>query len=198
MVFLRMPLANEPEPQLRGGGLHMRPPALADYSQWAELRAQSRDFLTPWEPEWAADELTRTAFRRRVRYYQRDLREDGGYAFFLFRDGDGRLLGGLTLGNVRRGVTQAASLGYWVGAPHARQGHMTRAVGLLVPFAFRTLRLHRLEAACLPHNVASIRVLERSGFQREGTARRYLRINGVWQDHDIFARLEDDPVAGGE
>ena len=103
------------------------------------------------------------------------------------------LLGGLTLANIRRGCAQAGSLGYWMGAAHARQGHMTAAVHAVIPFAFGTLRLHRIEAACIPANVASIRLLERTGFQREGFARQYLCIDGVWQDHLLFARLKDDP-----
>ncbi len=105
------------------------------------------------------------------------------------------LLGGLTLANVRRGVAQAGSLGYWIGGPYARRGHMTAAVRALLPFAFGALRLHRVEAACIPSNAASIRLLENSGFAREGYAREYLCINGIWQDHLLYARLQDDARA---
>ena len=122
----------------------------------------------------------------------KDMREDTGYAFFLFRDEDDSLVGGLTLSNVRRGVTQSCSLGYWVGAPFARQGYMTKGLRAIIPFVFETLRLHRLEAACLPKNTASIQLLEKAGFDNEGLARRYLRINGVWQDHILYAILEDE------
>jgi [ribosomal protein S5]-alanine N-acetyltransferase len=80
-----------------------------------------------------------------------------------------------------------------VGAHYAKQGYMTAAVRAVVPFVFDTLELHRLEAACLPSNTASMRLLEKTGFQREGLARRYLRINGVWQDHLLYALLESDP-----
>ena len=152
------------------------------------LRALSRDFLTPWEPTWPADELSRAAFRRRLRRYARDLREDLTYPFFVFRAGDGVLLGGLTLSHVRRGVAQSASLGYWMGQPHAGRGHMSAAVAALVPFAFQTLRLHRVEAACVPTNQPSIRLLERNGFEREGYAKSYLCINGTWADHYLYAR----------
>ena len=170
----------------------LRVPQMADYPAWAELRARSRDFLTPWEPEWTSSELTRASFRRRLRYYARDLSEDLGYAFFVFGNNDDQLLGGLTLSNVRRGVTQACTLGYWVGAPYARMGFMSDALSAVLPFVFDHLRLHRIEAACLPHNQASIRLLERTGFTREGLARRYLKINGSWQDHVTFALIEDD------
>ena len=159
---------------------------------WAELRAQSRDFLMPWEPLWASDELSRASFRRRVRHYLRDLREDVGYALFIFSATSGALVGGLTLCNVRRGVTQSCTLGYWVGAKYAKQGYMTAAVRAVIPFVFDQLELHRLEAACLPTNAASIKLLEKTGFKREGLARRYLRINGVWQDHLLYARLDTD------
>lgn len=194
MAFLKSGLT-DPYPTIRGAGLWLRPPIASDYGAWAQLRAQSRAHLTPWEPQWSRDELTRTAFRRRLRHYFRESREDLGYAFFAFRTGDDVLLGGLTLSNVRRGVAQSVSLGYWLGEPYVRRGHMTAAVRALLPYAFDELRLHRVEAACLPTNAASIRVLENNGFTREGLARRYLKIDGDWQDHLLFARLSDDDGA---
>ena len=103
------------------------------------------------------------------------------------------MVGGLTLANIRRGVAQAGSIGYWVGQPFARQGYMTAAVRTLIPFCFGALRLHRLEAACIPTNDASIGLLEKTGFKREGYARGYLCINGAWQDHLLYARLREDP-----
>jgi ribosomal-protein-alanine N-acetyltransferase len=193
MAFLKTGFALEAAPVLRGDGLLMRPPAPSDYLQWAELRNVSRDHLIPWEPKWARDELSRWAYRRRLRYYQRDQREDLGYAFFIFSENTGALMGGLTLSNIRRGVTQAASLGYWLGLPHTGQGNMRRAVALAIDHAFDELRLHRIEAACLPRNAASIAVLRSNGFQEEGLARRYLKINGAWCDHLLFALLSDDP-----
>src|SRR6516162_7750410 len=167
-------------------------PQMSDCAEWVALREASRDFLTPWEPTWPADDLTRASFRRRIKRYAEDQRGDLAYAFFIFREHDDVLLGGLTLANIRRGCAQAGSLGYWMGAAYARQGHMTAAVNAIVPFAFGTLKLHRIEAACIPANVASIRLLEKTGFKREGFARQYLCIDGVWQDHLLFARLKDD------
>lgn len=192
MAFLRSTQGIDAEAEIHGRQVLLRHPAMGDYGAWAELRAVSRQHLTPWEPQWARDELSRSAFRRRLRQYQRELRDDQGYAFLIFRQADAALLGGLSISNVRRGVAQAASIGYWIGAPHVRRGYMTDAVRAAVPFAFGTLGLHRLEAACLPHNVASQSVLAKAGFKREGMARRYLKINGVWQDHDLFALLQDD------
>jgi ribosomal-protein-alanine N-acetyltransferase len=195
MAFLRSSSGIDPDAEVHGRELFLRHPAMGDYAAWAELRALSRHHLTIWEPQWARDELSRSAFRRRLRQYQRELREDQGYAFLIFRSADATLLGGLSISNVRRGVAQAASVGYWIGVPHIRRGHMSNAVKACLPFAFNTLGLHRLEAACLPHNVPSQRVLEKAGFKREGMARRYLKINGVWQDHDLFALLQDDARA---
>lgn len=195
MVFLRTAPVFETVRPITGRGLILRAAQNQDYPAWAELRALSREHLIPWEPVWPRDDLSRSAYRRRLRHYSREARDDHGYAFFVFDASTGQLNGGVTLSNVRRGVTQSATLGYWVGAPYAGRGVMTNAVALLVPYIFEDLRLHRLEAATQPNNAASIRVLEKNGFQREGFARRYLKINGAWQDHVLFALLTDD-VAG--
>jgi ribosomal-protein-alanine N-acetyltransferase len=193
MAFFRSVSLTEQLPALIGDSVMLRAPQMSDHAEWSALRELSRNFLTPWEPIWPADDLTRSAFRRRIRRYAEDQRSDLAYPFFIFRSSDNVLVGGLTLANIRRGCAQAGSLGYWMGAPYARQGHMTAAVRTVLPFAFGTLRLHRVEAACIPANGASIRLLEKNGFQREGFARQYLCINGVWQDHLLFARLRDDP-----
>lgn len=177
---------------VRGEGVYLRAPEPRDFPAWAALREQSRAFLTPWEPTWPPDDLTRSAFRRRLRRYADEMAEDEAYPFLLFRAGDHRLMGGLTLGNVRRGVAQAATLGYWMGQPYAGHGHMRRAVAAACDFGFDTLRLHRIEAACIPANAASRALLERAGFRPEGMARAYLKINGAWEDHLLFARLESD------
>ena len=194
MAFLRSSIGQESSFLVRARGLWLRPPMMSDYAPWAELRARSREHLTPWEPMWQRDELSRSSFRRRVRHYQREARDDLGYSFLIVRDGDEQLLGGLTLSNVRRGVTQAAVLGYWLGLPFVRNGYMTEAVGAVGRFAFEELRLHRLEAATMPHNAASIRVLECNGFRREGIAQRLLKINGTWEDHVLHALIVDEPA----
>ena len=192
MALLRTTSPSDFGPIIESERVMLRTPQMSDYPAWAELRASSREFLVPWEPRWAMDELTRASFRRRVRHYQRDLREDIGYALFVYSVATGGLVGGVTLCNVRRGVTQSCTLGYWIGGQYAQQGYMTAAVRAVVPFVFDSLDLHRLEAACLPANTASMRLLEKTGFKREGLARRYLRINGGWQDHLLYALLDSD------
>ena len=194
MALFRTTSFSEPVPLIEGDDVVLRAPQMADFVEWATLREASRGFLVPWEPTWPHDDLTRGAFRRRLKRYAEDLRSDQAYPFFLFRKQDNVLVGGLTLANIRRGVAQAGSLGYWMGEPHARCGYMTAAVNALIPFAFSTLRLHRLEAACIPTNIASIRLLEKTGFRREGFAREYLCINGIWQDHLLYGLLQDDPL----
>jgi ribosomal-protein-alanine N-acetyltransferase len=191
MAFFRTINFSEPLPSIVGEGVVLRTPQMTDYNDWAALREGSREFLTPWEPTWPADDLSRGAFRRRIRRYVEDLRTDQGYAFLIIRGSDDAIVGGLTLANIRRGVAQAGSLGYWMGLPFIRHGYMTAAVRAVIPFAFNTLRLHRLEAACIPSNTGSIRLLENTGFVREGYAREYLCINGIWQDHLLYGRLKD-------
>jgi ribosomal-protein-alanine N-acetyltransferase len=192
MALFRTISSPEPLPPITGDGVTLRTPQMTDFPAWSALREVSRDFLTPWEPTWPNDDLSRTAFRQRMRRYAEDQRTDQAYPYFVFRAQDDVLVGGLVLANIRRGVAQSGSLGYWVGVSHARHGYMAAALRALIPSAFEALRLHRLEAACIPTNVASIRLLEKSGFQREGYAREYLCINGIWQDHLLYARLRVD------
>ena len=184
------------QPVIRGEQVYMRYPRMADYLQWAKLRGESRAFLAPWEPQWAQDELTKGAFRRRLKRYGYETRHDTAYAFFVFRKNDELLLGGCTLSNVRRGVTQCCALGYWIGERFSRQGLMHDAVRSLLPFVFGTLGLHRIEAACVPSNEPSKSLLIKTGFKQEGLARRYLQINGQWQDHLLFALLADEAPVG--
>lgn len=192
MAFLKREGQDDGARRLSGRLVHLRHPEVRDYAEWAALRERSRAFLTPWEPTWADDELTRASFRFRLRRYADDIREGRGFPFLAFRHDDNVLVGGVTLSRVQRGVAQMASLGYWVGAPHQGRGFTTDAVRAVVAFAFEDLGLHRVEAAVRPNNPASRRVLEKAGFRHEGLARAYLKINGAWCDHLLFARLCDD------
>lgn len=170
----------------------LRAPKSSDWAAWVEIRASSRQFLTPWEPLWGPDALSRRAFKYRVKRYAEDARDEIGFSYFVFHRQSGQLIGGITVSNIRRGVAQMATLGYWIAENYSRKGHMTEAVGALLPWLFNEQGLHRIEAACLPSNVASYKLLEKLGFQREGMARRYLRINGTWHDHLLYGLLRSD------
>ncbi len=192
MALFRFTTDTTPRSLFNGEGIVLRQPQIDDFEEWAALRAESRSFLEPWEPVWSEDDLTRRAFRQRVKRAGIESDADEAYAFFIFRTQDNALVGGITLGLVRRGVAQACTMGYWVGARHASQGYMTRAVRATARHAFEDLQLRRIEAACLPSNDRSRALLERVGFQREGFARQYLCIAGRWEDHLLYALLASD------
>jgi len=182
-------IAPEAGLRLDGEGIYLRPPRAADHGEWRELRHASRSFLQPWEPTWPADDLSRAAFRRRLLAYARDRDLGAAYPFFVFRAADDALTGGITLSNIRRGVAQMGSVGYWCGRPYTRQGHTLAAVRALTEFSFRRLGLHRLEAACVPENAPSRTLLAKACFVEEGFAKAYLKINGVWRDHVLFGQV---------
>ncbi|MGH1465172.1 MAG: GNAT family N-acetyltransferase [Cognatishimia sp.] len=170
----------------------LRPPIHGDFRNWAWLRESSADFLTPWEPVWAADHLVRRNFTNRVYWAQRSINSGTAVPLFLVRREDDRLMGAITLDNIRRGPAQAGTLGYWIGQEFNRQGYMKEAIDAIVHYAFQRLDLSRIEAACLPENVASRGVLEKSGFKYEGVAQSYLQINGRWRTHVLYASLRND------
>ncbi|KPQ07990.1 MAG: ribosomal-protein-alanine N-acetyltransferase [Rhodobacteraceae bacterium HLUCCA12] len=170
----------------------LRLPAHQDFRQWTGLRAASASFLMPWEPTWSTDHLTRRSFTNRVHWASRAAVQGTALPLFLTLRGDDTLLGAITLDQIRRGPAQAATIGYWIGQPHARQGYMREAIRAVVHHAFTEMNLSRIEAACLPENAASRGVLERSGFKYEGVAQSYLQINGRWRNHVLYANLRMD------
>ena len=180
------------KPQVETERLTLRLPLHSDFRDWASLRAESREFLTPWEPAWSAEHLGRKAFANRVYWAARAEAAGTALPFFLIERATGRVLGAITLDNIRRGPAQAGTLGYWVGARYARQGFMRQAIAAVVDHAFGPMDLSRIEAACLPENAASRGVLEKSGFKYEGGAQAYLQINGRWRNHVLYANLRPD------
>lgn len=189
-------LLSPPPLRVDGPSVYIRPGQPRDWRSWADIREQSREFLVPWEPTWPPDALTREAYVRRLRRQATEWRDDLSYTFLTFAQGTEQVVGGIGLTNVRRGVAQMGSMGYWVGQAYARRGYTSEAARLMLSFAFGQLGLHRIEAACLPTNMASRGVLEKVGFIREGYARAYLRIDGKWADHVLYAILRDDWSAG--
>lgn len=185
-------------PAIETERLSLRLPEIGDHFAWTQLRRSGEAFLRPWEPTWSADHFTRRSFRNRVYWAWRSREEGKALALFLIRRTDRQLVGAITLDNIRRGPSQSAQVGYWVGEQYARNGYMSEALSAVVRHAFEELDLSRVEAACLPENVASRGLLETSRFEHEGMARRYLQIGGRWRDHVLYARLRADRSAREE
>ena len=191
-AFLRKPASQQGPACLKSGRLELRPPAMDDWPQWARLRQESREFLQPWEPTWPRNALARDSFTRRIKLQARDHEAGTALSWFLIRRDDDALMGGVTVSDVRRGVASSGTLGYWIGHTYSRQGYMSEAVETVIDHVFGAFALHRLEAACLPANEASRRLLVSGGFTLEGVARSYLRIDGDWRDHLLFSLIESD------
>ena len=178
--------------KLTGERVFLRPPKRRDALKWQKLRMSSKSFLVPWEPSWDASSCTRRAYLRYFKNSNYLANMDKAYSFLIFKTDDKTLLGGINIGNVRRGVSQSASLGYWIGEKHSRNGYMKEALMLLIPSLFIDLRLNRIEAATLEENIASKNLLKKIGFKKEGVLRKYLKINGTWRDHILYGLLEND------
>ena len=185
--------------QLQGrtprGKVILRHPKWADYADWVELRRSNKEFLSPWEPLWDDNHLTRPSYRSRLTRFKKMVTHDEGYPFHIFQETDKKIIGACNITHIERGISQSAKLGYWVGQQYARQGYARASVRAASRFCFDELGLHRIEAAVRPDNKPSILLLESQGFQREGLARGYLKIDGQWHDHIIYARLSSDHYA---
>jgi [ribosomal protein S5]-alanine N-acetyltransferase len=192
MAFLRITTGSEDRLRLEAQGIYLRAPTKGDYKAWADLREISRAWLVPWEPQWRVDELSRACYYWRLQGWQHDAKLGLAAPFFIFRSSDDALVGGINVSNIRRGVAQDCTIGYWIGKPFARQGYTRGAVRAVVKHAFETMGLHRVQAACIPSNFRSRGLLDSLGFREEGYARGYLRINDLWQDHVLYAKLEGE------
>jgi [ribosomal protein S5]-alanine N-acetyltransferase len=171
----------------------IRPTALDDCEEQLRLRRANRDHTGPWDP--ARDESFYTAAGQRLELEldQRAWAAGSAFAFAVLAMDEGdRIIGRVALANVVRGPWQNATLGYWIDRNAGGRGHATRAVRLALSYAFEHVGLHRVQPAIIPRNTASRRVAEKVGFRREGRALRYLKINGAWEDHDIYALTAED------
>lgn len=178
--------------RLSGKRVFLRPPKRRDAIKWQKLRLSSKSFLSPWEPKWDATSCSRRAFMRYLKNSSYLANIDRSYSFLIFKDDDKDLIGGINIFNVRRGVSQSSSIGYWIGKRYSRKGYMYEAIQILLPSLFIDLRLHRIEAAVLKHNKPSRNLLEKVGFIKEGISRSYLKIDGKWQDHVIYSLLQNE------
>ena len=176
---------------LKAKNVELRTPRYSDYEQWRDLREGSKAFLELWEPKRGNDFFKRHAFNNRVKWAKKSAKTDQAYQFFIF-DKFQTLLGSITIENIRKGPSDAATLGYWLGRQHTGKGFMREAVLNMVDFAFNRLKISRLEAATLPENTSSRRLLEKVGFKYEGVGQSYLQINGRWRNHVLYGLLRND------
>ena len=162
-----------------------------DASSLLELRLRNQEFLRPWEPRRPGGAPTIETQRAQLDHAIEAARSDQAYHFGIFRR-DGRLVGTITLSNVARGAWQNATVGYFVDEVENGKGYATEAISLVAQVAFGELGLHRVQAGVMPRNPGSMRALEKAGFRREGASPRYLQINGIWEDHVMFALTQED------
>lgn len=170
----------------------IRETTAADAEAFERLLVANREFLRPFEPSRPDWFFTLSGIRSELERATADREASSLYAFGIWERETDALVGRIALANVVRGAWQNATLGYFVGQEWGRRGYATEAVRQVVDFAFGPARLHRVQAAVMPRNIASIRVLEKNGFRFEGHAERYLQIDGEWEDHSIYALTTED------
>jgi [ribosomal protein S5]-alanine N-acetyltransferase len=179
--------------RLTEGATAIRPTDPADGRAQLALRVANRHHTGPWDPARDESFYTEAGQRLELDLDQRAWSAGSAYAFAVLDAAEhDRLIGRVALANVVRGPWQNATLGYWLSEDAGGRGHATRAVRLALRFAFEHAGLHRVQPAIIPRNIRSVRLAERVGFRLEGRALRYLKINGVWEDHDIYALTAED------
>ena len=178
--------------EITGQKVILRPPQYSDWKAWADERKKNKLYLQPWEPLWSINELERSSFVKRVRMFERLSHNDQAYSFLIFTSDNEDFIGEVNISNVQRGIIQSCTIGYWIAKDCEGKGMMSESLGLVKEFIFNELKLHRIEAACLPHNMPSLKVLLKNGFIKEGTARKLLKINDKWQDHTVLSFILDD------
>ena len=178
--------------EIIGKKVLLRPPQYNDWNSWSKVREKNKFYLQPWEPKWSLAELERSSFVKRVRMFDKFIQNDQAYSFLIFKNDSLEFIGEVNISNVQRGVIQSCSIGYWIAKNYEGCGMMSESLQLIKDFIFNELKLHRIEAACLPHNKASLKVLLKNGFKEEGVARKLLKINDKWQDHKLLSFIIDD------
>jgi ribosomal-protein-alanine N-acetyltransferase len=172
--------------------IYIRRLELDDTESLLRLRLNNREYLQPFEPRFLETHFTyegqKEGIIKGIEQWEKDL----GYPFGIFLKENNQLIGRVNLSNVVRGAWQNCTIGYFIAKEMQRKGYMTEAVTLAVWFAFEEANLHRVQAAVMPRNIGSIRVVEKVGFRYEGRSKHYLCINGVWKDHNIYALTKED------
>lgn len=192
MSFLNAYSLKKNQFEITGQKVILRPPQYSDWKAWADERKKNKLYLQPWEPLWSINELERSSFVKRVRMFERLSHNDQAYSFLIYKSDNEDFIGEVNISNVQRGIIQSCTIGYWIAKDCEGKGMMSESLELVKEFIFNELKLHRIEAACLPHNMPSLKVLLKNGFIKEGTARKLLKINDKWQDHTVLSFILDD------
>ena len=179
---------------LYGNKVFLRAPEFRDWREWSELRKFNMEYLKPWEPAWSPYELERSYFVKRVKFFDKLSNRDKAYSYLIFQNDKNKLIGEININNIQRGVVQSCSIGYWISENKMGLGYMRESISILKDFIFNDLKLHRIEAACLPRNMRSLRTLLKSEFEIEGHAKKYLKINGAWEDHILLSCIKHESI----
>jgi ribosomal-protein-alanine N-acetyltransferase len=174
------------KPKLEGFRVLVTPPDYDDYDKWARTRLKNQKFLVPYEPKWPENCLSEDFFIRRLQKQEKNRKAGTGAYFLIHHKAGGDIIGGINLNDIKLGAVRHATLGYWLAQEYQGQGYMREAARLVIDFAFQVIKLKRLNAASLPDNDRSIKLLLALGFEEEGYAKKYLQINGQWRDHRLF------------
>ncbi|WP_307893569.1 GNAT family N-acetyltransferase [Bacillus swezeyi] len=171
----------------KGKNVYIRPLTAEDAEACLKLQTDNRSFFEQFSMERNDDFYTIEGQKKRLQRFYENMQNDEDYYLGIFHQADDALIGTINLFQILRGSLQSAFIGYFLDEKHNGKGYTTEAAKLIVEYAFEDLKLHRVEAGVMPHNLASIRVLEKAGFHKEGIARKNVKINGKWEDHQLLA-----------
>lgn len=177
---------------LIGNRIYLRFFEDSDAEALLDLHVRNRELFQKYSPTFPDDYYTLDSKRKYIVNSLKLREEDKNYSFGIFLKDNGNLIGDVDLFNIARGALQRCLIGYSLDKQYNGKGYTTEAVSLAVEFAFNELKLHRIDAGTMLNNIGSMRVLEKSGFHREGIEVKGVKINGQWEDHQIFAIISDN------
>lgn len=178
--------------RIEGEKIYLKALEEADAESMLALQLRNKDFFARYSSTRNEDFYTLEYQLEAIRKNAGQREKDERYSFGIFLKATDELIGSISLSEVLRGSLQSCFVGYALDKPQNGKGYTTEAVRLLVDFGFKELKLHRIEAGVMPHNLGSIRVLEKAGFQKEGIARKNVEINGKWEDHQVLAIINEE------
>lgn len=178
--------------KLEGSRVFLKPLEGVDAEKSLQLEVRNRMFFEEYSIDREESYYTLEGQLERIKTNQENMSQDQSYSFGIFLNESKELIGNIGLYKVGRGPVQSCIVGYVLDKTHNGKGYMTETIRLIVDYAFTVLKLHRLEAGVKPDNLGSIRALEKSGFLQEGIARKNIKINGKWEDHQILAIINEE------